>query len=162
LFLIHRTCAGVPVAGSHIYSGKGGIAREDTIFSRAGRPERQAFSHVQVPNYAGCASAESDTRWTTERDPRVPAFESFLRKTSLDELPRFVNVLKGDMSVVGPRPERPHFVHKFLDEIASYNNCHSLNVGITGWAQVNGWRGDTSIRVRLLGFVFDWPFDGEA
>lgn len=104
---------------------------------------------------------DSDTKWTTERDPRVTLFGLFLRKTSLDELPQFINVLRGDMSVVGPRPERPHFVHKFLNEVSSYNVRHNLKVGITGWAQVNGWRGDTSIEKRVeydLYYLQNWTF----
>jgi Undecaprenyl-phosphate glucose phosphotransferase len=107
------------------------------------------------------AKTDSDTKWTRESDPRVTSFGAFLRKTSLDELPQFINVLKGDMSVVGPRPERPHFVHKFLNEVSSYNIRHSLRVGITGWAQVNGWRGDTSIEKRIeydLYYLQNWSF----
>jgi Undecaprenyl-phosphate glucose phosphotransferase len=105
--------------------------------------------------------SESDTRWTTEADPRRTPLGSFLRKTSLDELPQFINVLKGDMSVVGPRPERPHFVQQFLQEVGRYNHRHCLRVGITGWAQVNGWRGDTSIEKRVeydLYYLQNWTF----
>jgi lipopolysaccharide/colanic/teichoic acid biosynthesis glycosyltransferase len=97
-------------------------------------------------------ASQSDTQWTVQEDPRRTRLGTWLRKTSLDELPQFLNVLYGNMSVVGPRPERPHFVRRFLDEIHHYDSRHRLKVGITGWAQVNGWRGDTSIQKR---FEFD-------
>ncbi|MWV46691.1 undecaprenyl-phosphate glucose phosphotransferase [Paenibacillus sp. HJL G12] len=95
-----------------------------------------------------------DTGWTTENDPRRTKFGSFLRKTSLDELPQFFNVLFGHMSVVGPRPERPYFVDQFREEIPKYMVKHHVRPGITGWAQSNGLRGDTSIEERINHDIF--------
>ena len=102
---------------------------------------------------------ESDTRWTTPGDERRTRLGAWLRRWNLDELPQFFNVLRGDMSVVGPRPERPFFVQKFLQEVAAYGSRHYLKAGITGWAQVNGWRGDTSIEKRIehdLYYLTNW------
>lgn len=94
------------------------------------------------------ASAEENA-WTKKNDARVTGVGKFLRKTSLDELPQLFNVLKGDMSLIGPRPERPKFVEKFKEEIPRYMIKHQVRPGMTGWAQVNGFRGDTSIRRRI-------------
>jgi Undecaprenyl-phosphate glucose phosphotransferase len=97
--------------------------------------------------------------WTTKNDPRVTRIGRILRKTSIDELPQFFNVLKGDMSLIGPRPERPLFVEKFKEEIPRYMIKHQVRPGITGWAQVNGYRGDSSIKKRIeydLYYIENW------
>jgi exopolysaccharide biosynthesis polyprenyl glycosylphosphotransferase len=96
-------------------------------------------------------NGDSDTCWSVAGDQRVTPIGRILRKTSIDELPQLYNVLRGDMSLIGPRPERPHFVEQFGAEIPHYHDRHRAPVGITGWAQVNKLRGDTSIaeRVRL-------------
>lgn len=97
--------------------------------------------------------------WTVKNDPRVTKVGRFIRKTSIDELPQLFNILKGDMSLVGPRPERPLFVEKFKEEIPRYMIKHQVRPGLTGWAQINGYRGDTSIRKRIeydLYYIENW------
>ena len=104
-------------------------------------------------------ASEEKKAWTTANDPRVTPLGRFMRKTNIDELPQLVNVLKGDMSLVGPRPERPFFVEKFKEDIPRYMIKHQVRPGMTGWAQVNGYRGDTSITRRIecdLYYVENW------
>ena len=103
--------------------------------------------------------SEEKSKWTTKNDPRVTAVGRFIRKTSIDETPQFFNVLKGNMSLVGPRPERPFYVEKFREEIPHYMIKHQVRPGLTGWAQVNGFRGDTSIQRRIdhdLYYIENW------
>ncbi len=107
---------------------------------------------VQDPN-------KEKKQWTTPHDPRVTPVGRFIRKTSIDEMPQFFNILIGDMSLVGPRPERPLFVEKFKEEIPRYMIKHQVRPGLTGWAQVNGYRGDTSITKRIehdLYYIENW------
>ena len=102
---------------------------------------------------------EEKKGWTQKNDPRVTRVGAILRKTSLDEFPQLFNVLKGDMSLVGPRPERPQYVEKFREEIPRYMIKHQVRPGMTGWAQVNGYRGDTSIQKRIecdLYYIENW------
>ena len=102
---------------------------------------------------------EEKKAWTVKDDPRVTNFGKFMRKTSIDELPQLFNVLRGEMSLVGPRPERPFFVEKFREEIPRYMIKHQVRPGLTGWAQVNGYRGNTSIRKRIeydLYYIENW------
>lgn len=102
---------------------------------------------------------KSGIQWGGARSKEATPFGAFLRKTSLDELPQFINVLKGDMSIVGPRPERPMFVEKFKDEIPDYMKKHLVKAGITGWAQIAGWRGDTDLAKRIeydLYYIEHW------
>lgn len=123
--------------------------------------DRRLFQMYKFRTMKVSDQTTADKQWTVENDPRRTTFGTFLRKTSLDELPQFINVLKGDMSVVGPRPERPYFVEQFKEEIPKYMIKHHVRPGITGWAQVNGWRGDTSLEERIkcdLYYVENWRF----
>lgn len=105
------------------------------------------------------APSQEKTMWTTCNDPRITKVGKIIRKTSIDELPQIINVIKGDMSLVGPRPERPYYVEKFKEEIPRYMIKHQVRPGMTGWAQVNGLRGDTSITKRIefdLYYIENW------
>lgn len=127
---------------------------------RIGRHSKR-FMLLKFRTMQCSTTAESDTIWTTKNDPRCTAIGRVLRRFSLDELPQLLNVIRGEMSLVGPRPERPHFVTKFRADIEKYNLRHYCQVGITGWAQVNGLRGDTSISDRLqydLYYAHNWSF----
>lgn len=127
---------------------------------RVGR-NGQFFTLLKFRTMHCSPSSESDTIWTIRRDPRCTAVGAILRKFSLDELPQLFNVISGEMSLVGPRPERPYFVNKFRTNIQKYNLRHCCRVGMTGWAQVNGLRGDTSISDRLqhdLYYIRNWSF----
>ena len=104
-------------------------------------------------------TAEQQATWTTANDPRKTRFGSFIRATSLDELPQLWNILTGEMSMVGPRPEQPRYVETFRSEIPAYMLRHKMKAGLTGWAQVNGWRGDTDLHQRIecdLYYIRHW------
>jgi lipopolysaccharide/colanic/teichoic acid biosynthesis glycosyltransferase len=97
--------------------------------------------------------------WADQDDPRATPIGQWLRNRDLDEWPQFWNVLKGEMSIVGPRPERPYFVEQFKHRIPQYMLRHKVKAGITGWAQVNGWRGNTSLEKRIeydLYYIENW------
>jgi exopolysaccharide biosynthesis polyprenyl glycosylphosphotransferase len=127
---------------------------------RVGR-NGKSFTLLKFRTMHCSTTTESDTIWTTKSDPRCTVIGATLRRFSLDELPQLFNVIRGEMSLVGPRPERPHFVAKFRTNIQKYNLRHCCQVGMTGWAQVNGLRGDTSIPDRLqydLYYIHNWSF----
>jgi len=107
------------------------------------------FSMLKFRSMRTGAEASTGPVWASKDDERRTPIGRFLRRTSLDELPQLFNVLKGDMSLVGPRPERPVFIHEFRKQIPRYMLRHKVKAGMTGWAQVNGWRGDTDLRKRI-------------
>jgi Undecaprenyl-phosphate glucose phosphotransferase len=117
------------------------------------------FQMLKFRSMTENAEAKTGAVWAIPNDTRTTKIGAFLRKTSIDELPQFWNVLKGDMSVVGPRPERPVFIEKFKKEIPKYMLRHKMKAGITGWAQINGWRGNTSLIKRIehdLYYIENW------
>ena len=117
------------------------------------------FKMLKFRTMSHTSATDTAVGWTQPNDPRITPLGRWLRRSNLDELPQFLNVLKGDMSIVGPRPERPVFIERFRKEIPEYRLRHYVKSGITGWAQVNGWRGDTSIPRRIahdLYYIRNW------
>ena len=136
-------------------TSKGPLIYKQTRVGLHNKPfEMYKFRSMEVQ-----PEAEERKAWTVKNDPRVTSVGKFMRKTSIDELPQLFNILKGDMSLVGPRPERPFFVEKFREEIPRYMVKHQVRPGLTGWAQIHGYRGDTSIRKRIeydLYYIENW------
>lgn len=133
----------------------GPIIYRQTRTGRGGRP----FTIYKLRSMKLASESDGVARWCQEDDPRRLQIGAFMRKWNLDELPQFWNVLKGDMSLVGPRPERPELIVNFLDEIPHYQSRHSVRPGMTGWAQVNGLRGNTSLEDRIrhdLQYIENW------
>jgi len=117
------------------------------------------FDVIKFRTMRDDAEAETGPVWTSEDDPRRTRVGSFLRATNMDELPQIWNVLRGDMSLVGPRPERPVFIERFKREVPGYMLRHKVKAGLTGWAQVHGWRGDTSLHERIehdIYYIQNW------
>ena len=119
----------------------------------------KSFDIVKFRSMKVGAEDESGAKWAEPADPRRTRVGRWIRPSSLDELPQLFNVLLGDMSVVGPRPERPQFVQQFRAEFPHYMLRHKVRAGMTGWAQVHGWRGNTSVRMRIehdLYYIENW------
>ena len=136
-------------------TSKGPIIFKQERIGYHGKPfEMYKFRSMRVQS-----PSDEKSEWTTKDDPRKTRVGEFIRKTSIDELPQFFNVLKGQMSVVGPRPERPYFVDEFRKDIPKYMVKHQVRPGLTGWAQIHGCRGDTSIKKRIeydIEYVENW------
>ncbi|MFN3234232.1 MAG: undecaprenyl-phosphate glucose phosphotransferase [Gammaproteobacteria bacterium] len=136
-------------------SSSGPVFYRQTRMSIQGQP----FEMLKFRSMPVDAEKKTGAVWASKEDNRATRVGQFLRKTSLDELPQFINVLKGDMSIVGPRPERPELVDKFKNEIPGYMQKHLVKAGITGWAQINGWRGNTCLEQRIkhdLFYIENW------
>lgn len=137
------------------------LSSKGPVFYRQERVgwNNRSFTMLKFRSMPVDAEAKTGAVWAKPGEKRATRFGGFLRKTSLDELPQLINVLKGDMSLVGPRPERPDFVEVFKDQVPNYMKKHMVKAGITGWAQVNGWRGDTDLNRRIehdLYYIQHW------
>jgi exopolysaccharide biosynthesis polyprenyl glycosylphosphotransferase len=140
-----------------------------TILVTAGRPifytqDRvgqggRLFRMIKFRSMRCDAERETGPIWASDHDTRCTPIGELLRRTNIDELPQLINVVRGEMSLVGPRPERPSFVAEFTDTVPDYNLRHAVKGGMTGWAQVHGWRGRTSLRKRVqydLDYIKRW------
>jgi Undecaprenyl-phosphate glucose phosphotransferase len=137
------------------------VTSRGPVFYRQERTglDGKPFTIVKFRSMYDDAERETGPVWTKQDDPRVTPLGRFLRRSNIDELPQLWNVLRGDMSIVGPRPERPHFVEQFRHRIPSYMLRHKVKAGLTGWAQVNGWRGNTPLEKRIeydLYYIENW------
>jgi exopolysaccharide biosynthesis polyprenyl glycosylphosphotransferase len=137
------------------------LTSRGSVFYRQERMglDGKSFTIVKFRSMFNDAERETGPVWAREDDPRVTPFGRFLRRSNLDEMPQLWNVLRGDMSIVGPRPERPHFVQQFKHRIPQYMLRHKVKAGLTGWAQVNGWRGNTPLEKRIeydLYYIENW------
>jgi len=136
-------------------SGRGPVLYRQRRMGLDGRP----FDILKFRSMVVGAEEESGPTWASEDDPRRTRLGVLLRAWSLDELPQLVNVFRGEMSLVGPRPERPEFVREFKEKFPQYMLRHRVRAGITGWAQVHGWRGNTSLSKRIeydLYYIENW------
>ncbi len=137
------------------------LTSQGPVFYRQKRAglDGKVFEMIKFRTMTVDAERSTGPVWASKNDSRRTKIGTFLRRTSLDELPQFFNVLKGEMSIVGPRPERPEFIGKFREDIPRYMLRHRIKTGITGWAQVNGWRGDTDLKKRIehdLYYIEHW------
>jgi exopolysaccharide biosynthesis polyprenyl glycosylphosphotransferase len=136
----------IALFGAMVYAeSPGPIFYRQKRIGRKGKP----FDMIKIRSMRVDAEKNGKVGWTRKDDPRRLRIGSFMRKWNIDEIPQFWNVLRGDMSLVGPRPERPELISNFKHEIAHYNIRHSIKPGVSGWAQVNGLRGDTDLSERI-------------
>ena len=153
----------VVLFGAIVYrESPGPIIYRQRRLGRDGKP----FWILKIRSMRMDAEAAGRVGWTVQDDPRRLRIGAFMRRWNIDELPQFWNVIKGEMSLVGPRPERPALIKIFKEEIPHYNARHSIKPGLTGWAQVNGFRGDTDLNERIrcdLHYIENWSplFDAQ-